>query len=40
MIFNAGLLLHFVGPFFGVYVSAVVGLFYLAGGLMQVKQPA
>jgi len=40
MIFNAGLLLHFLGPFFGVYVSAVVALFYLAGGLLQVKQSA
>jgi hypothetical protein len=38
MIVNAGLLLHFVGPFFGVYVSAVVALLFLAGGLMQAKQ--
>lgn len=40
MIFNAGLLLYFVGPFFGVYVSAVVALLFLTGGLMQAKQMA
>jgi hypothetical protein len=40
MIFNVGLLLHFVGPFIGVYISAVVGVFFLAGGLLQMKQPA
>jgi hypothetical protein len=40
MIFNAGLLLYFVGPFIGVYVSAVVALFFLAGGLMQAKRAA
>ena len=40
MIFNAGLLLYLVGPFFGVYVSAVVALFFLAGGWMQAKQAA
>jgi hypothetical protein len=39
MIFNEGLLLHFVGPFVGVYISAVVGIFFLAGGLLQMKQP-
>jgi len=38
MIGNAVLLLHFMGPFFGVYVSAVVALFFLVGGLLQVKQ--
>ena len=40
MIANAALLLHFVGLFFGVYISAVVALFFLAGGLMQTKQAA
>jgi hypothetical protein len=40
MIANAALLLHFMGPFFGVYVSAVVALFYLAGGGLQTKQTA
>ena len=40
MIFNVGLLLHFVGPFIGVYISAVVGVFFLAGGLLRMKQPA
>jgi len=40
MIFNVGLLFHFVGPFIGVYISAVVGVFFLAGGLLQLKQPA
>jgi hypothetical protein len=38
MITNAALLLHFVGPFFGVYVSAVVALFFLAGGWLQIKK--
>ncbi len=38
MMGNAGLLLYFMGPFFGVYVSVVVGLFFLAGGLLQSKQ--
>jgi hypothetical protein len=37
---NALLLLHFVGPFFGVYVSVLVGFFFLAGGLLQVRQSA
>jgi len=40
MVFNVGLLLHFLGPFIGVYISAVVGVFFLAGGLLQLKQPA
>jgi hypothetical protein len=40
MIFNVGLLLHFLGPFIGVYLSAAVGVFFLAGGLLQLKQPA
>ena len=35
MILNAGLLLYFVGPFFGVYVSAVVALLFLTGGWLQ-----
>ena len=38
MIANAVLLLHFVGLFFGVYVSAVVALFFLAGGGLQIKK--
>src|SRR5580658_2861823 len=38
MIANAALLLHFVGLFFGVYVSVIVGLFFLAGGWLQIKQ--
>jgi hypothetical protein len=38
MIGNAALLLHFMGPFFGVYVSAVVALFFLVGGWLQMKQ--
>jgi hypothetical protein len=38
MIGNAVLLLHFMGPFFGVYVSGVVALFFLAGGWLQMKQ--
>jgi hypothetical protein len=38
MIANAALLLHFMGPFFGVYVSVVVALFFLAGGLLQIKK--
>lgn len=40
MIGNAALLLHFMGPFFGVYVSAVVAVFFLAGGGLQTKQMA
>lgn len=40
MIANAALLLHFLGPFFGVYVSVVVAVFFLAGGLIQGKQTA
>jgi hypothetical protein len=40
MFANAGLLLHFVGPFFGVYVSVVVALFFVVGGWLQVKQSA
>lgn len=40
MIFNAALLLHFLGPFFGVYVSAAVAVFFLAGGLIGTKQAA
>jgi hypothetical protein len=35
MILNAGLLGHFLGLSFPVYVSSVVALFYLAGGWMQ-----
>lgn len=38
MIANGGLLLHFMGPFFGVYVSVVVALFFLAGGWLQIKK--
>ncbi len=40
MIFNVGVLLHFVGPFFGVYITAAVGVFFLAGGLLQMKPAA
>jgi|SRR5271157_5862788 len=40
MLANAALLLHFMGPFFGVYVSVVVGLLFLAGGWLQSKQTA
>src|SRR5271155_4728048 len=40
MIANAALLLHFVGLFFGVYVSAVVALFFLAGGGLQIQKSA
>jgi len=40
MIFNVGLLLHFVGPFVGLYISLAVGVLFLAGGLMQMKQAA
>ena len=40
MIANAALLLYFVGLFFGVYVSAVVALFFLAGGGLQIKKTA
>ncbi|MGB7284520.1 MAG: hypothetical protein WBE13_19805 [Candidatus Acidiferrum sp.] len=37
MVLNAGLLLHFMGPFIGVYASAFVALLYLTGGWTQVK---
>lgn len=40
MVFNAELTLHFLGPFIGVYLSAVVAALYLAGGLLQAKQAA
>ena len=40
MFVNAGIVLHFLGPSFPVYVSSVVALFFLTGGLMQVKQAA
>jgi hypothetical protein len=40
MIANASMLFHFMGLFFGVYVSVVVGLLFLAGGWLQSKQPA
>jgi hypothetical protein len=40
MIFNAGVLLHFVGPFIGVYLTATVAVLFLAGGWMQSKQAA
>jgi len=39
MVLDAGLLLHFLGPFVGVYVSAVVAVLYLAGGFLQ-RKPA
>ncbi len=40
MIVNAAMLFHFMGPFFGVYVSVIVGLLFLAGGWLQGKQTA
>ena len=40
MFVNATLLLHFLGPFAGVYISVVVTVLFLAGGWMQVKQAA
>jgi hypothetical protein len=38
MIVNAAMLFHFIGAFFGVYVSVVVGLLFLTGGWLQSKQ--
>src|SRR5580704_8183556 len=35
--FNAGLLFHFLGLSFPFYVSSVVALFFLAGGLIECK---
>ncbi len=40
MIVNAALLLHFLGPFVGVYISVAVAVLFLAGGWMQGKQAA
>jgi hypothetical protein len=40
MIVNAALLLHFLGPSFPFYVSAVVAVFLFAGGWMQSKPAA
>lgn len=40
MVFNAWLLLHFLGLFIGVYVSVAVAVLFLAGGFLQVKQEA
>jgi hypothetical protein len=40
MIVNAALLLHFLGPSFPFYVSAIVAVFLLAGGWRQSKQAA
>ena len=40
MIVNATLLLYFLGPFVGVYVSVVAAVFLLAGGWMQVRAAA
>jgi hypothetical protein len=40
MIANAGMLLYFVGLFFGVYVSVIVAAFFLVGGVIQEKQTA
>jgi hypothetical protein len=40
MIANALLLLHFMGPFVGVYVSVIVAFFFLAAGLLQIRQTA
>ncbi|MGB2671018.1 MAG: hypothetical protein WA621_05065 [Candidatus Acidiferrum sp.] len=40
MFVNAALLLHFLGPFVGVYVSVVAAVLLLAGGWMQVRAAA
>jgi hypothetical protein len=37
MVLNVGLLLYFMGPFIGVYASAVVALLFLTGGWTQAK---
>jgi peptidoglycan/LPS O-acetylase OafA/YrhL len=34
---NGWLMLHFLGPFIGVYLVTIVMLLFLAGGLQQVK---
>jgi hypothetical protein len=39
MLLNAGIVLYFLGLSFPVYVSSVVAVLFLAGGLMQAKQP-
>jgi hypothetical protein len=39
-IFNSALLLYFLGPFIGVYISAVVAVVFLAGGVLLGKQTA
>ncbi|MGB2591632.1 MAG: hypothetical protein WBG02_15530 [Candidatus Acidiferrum sp.] len=40
MVFNAWVLLHFLGLFIGVYVSVAVAVLFLAGGFLQTKQAA
>jgi len=40
MFANAGIVLHFLGPSFPVYVSSVVAVLFLAGGLTQAKHAA
>lgn len=37
---NGVLLLHFLGPFIGVYMAVVVTALFLAGGMLQLKQTA
>jgi hypothetical protein len=40
MFVNAGIVLHFLGPSFPVYVSTAVAVLFLAGGLIQAKLAA
>ncbi len=40
MILDGVLLFRFLGPFIGVYVTAVVAILFLAGGWMQAKSAA
>ncbi len=39
-ILNSALLLHFLGPFIGVYISAAVAVLFFVGGWMQTRQKA
>jgi hypothetical protein len=40
MFLNGALLFHYVGLFFGVYVTLAVAILFLAGGGMQAKRAA
>jgi hypothetical protein len=40
MILNGALLFHYVGLFFGVYVTLAVALLFFAGGGMHAKRAA